>query len=261
MSLNAVLWNESYFLLSPECERSLCLKKRRDTVTVRRELLSVGKVFASSSLSINHTVFMERSGKAGDIASSLKVDSRATQFLMEERHIVLSKRICGFIFFCLITVCNLQKAKAFQWLFFAQWVSVFHFKVNWLFQISLNKNLQSRSKEKKIKYWNIFQNNMWVWFFFSGRDLVLNPVRIEIDSHVCLGRWKTMLLLPPGYQFRNLHSFKIMLFVLFPLETSERTAVTLNMCSHEHESTGEVILSLQCLPCLPGKHTATHKVL
>lgn len=33
------------------------------------------------------------------------------------------------------------------------------------------------------------------------------------------------------------------------------------MCSHEHESRGEAILSLQCLPCLPGKHTATHKML
>lgn len=146
--------------------------------------------------------------------------------------------------------------------FFAQWVSVLHFKVNWLFQISLNKNLQSRSKEKKIKYWNIFQNNM---IFFSRRDLILNPVRIEIESHVYFGRWKAMLFLPPGYQFRNLPNSKIMLFGLFPLETFERTAVTLNMCSHEHESRGEpfleVILSLQCLPSLPGKHTATHKML
>lgn len=147
--------------------------------------------------------------------------------------------------------------------FFAQWVSVFHFKANWLFQICLNKNLQSKSKEKKIKYWNIFQNNMMG--FFSGRDLVLNPVRIEKEFHVCFGIWKAMLLLPPGYQFRNLQSSKIVLFGPFPLETFERTAVTLNMCSHKHESRGglilKVILPLQCLPCLPGKHTPTHKML
>lgn len=44
-----------------------------------------------------------------------------------------------------------------------------------------------------------------------------------------------MLLLPPGYQFKNLDSSKIMLFGLFLLETFERTAVTLNLCSHEHQ--------------------------
>lgn len=101
--------------------------------------------------------------------------------------------------------------------------------------------------------------------FFSGRDLVLNPVRIEKEFHVCFGIWKAMLLLPPGYQFRNLQSSKIVLFGPFPLETFERTAVTLNMCSHKHESRGglilKVILPLQCLPCLPGKHTPTHKML
>lgn len=73
------------FPFCPKCKRSLCLKKRRDTVTVRRWLLSVGKAFASSSLSINQAVFMERSGKASDTASSLQGDSRATQFLMEKK--------------------------------------------------------------------------------------------------------------------------------------------------------------------------------
>lgn len=65
--------------------------------------------------------------------------------------------------------------------------------------------------------------------------MVLNPVKIEARSHVCFGRWKAMLLLPPGYQFKNLDSSKIMLFGLFLLETFERTAVTLNLCSHEHQ--------------------------
>lgn len=72
------------FPFSPKCKRSLCLKKRRDTVTVRGRLLSVGKVFASSSLFINQVVFMKRSGKAGDTASSLQGDSRATWILMEK---------------------------------------------------------------------------------------------------------------------------------------------------------------------------------
>lgn len=79
--------------------------------------MAVGKAFASSSLSINQAVFMERSGKARDTASSLQGDSRAAQLLMEKRHTVLSERICGFVIFCLIIVCNLQKPKAFQWLF------------------------------------------------------------------------------------------------------------------------------------------------
>lgn len=96
-----------------KCKRSLCLKKSRDTVTVRRCLLSVGKAFASSSHSINQAVFMERSGKATDAASSLQGDSRATRFLVEKRHMVLTERICGFAIFCLIIVCNLQKANAF----------------------------------------------------------------------------------------------------------------------------------------------------
>lgn len=70
------------FPFSPKCKRSLCLKKRKDAVTVRGRLLSVGKVSASSSLSINQAGFMERSGKASDTASSLQGDSRATWILM-----------------------------------------------------------------------------------------------------------------------------------------------------------------------------------
>ena len=80
-------------------------------------LLSVGKGFASSLLPINKAVFMERSGKASDTASSLQGDSTVTWILMEKMHIGLTERICRFIVFCLIIVCNLQKAQAFQWLF------------------------------------------------------------------------------------------------------------------------------------------------
>lgn len=92
------------FPFSPKCKRSLCPKKRRDAVTVRGKLLSVGKVFASSSLSINQAVFVERSGKVSDKASSLQGESRATWILMEKMHIVLTQRICSFIVFCLIVI-------------------------------------------------------------------------------------------------------------------------------------------------------------
>lgn len=78
--------------------------------------------------------------------------------------------------------------------FFAQWVSIFHFKVNWLFQISLNKNLQSRSKKRNSNTEISFRIICFVGFF-SGRDLVLNPVRIEIESCICFRRWKAMFLL------------------------------------------------------------------
>lgn len=106
------------FLFSQKCKRPVCLNKRKDAVTVRGRLLSVGMVFASFSLSINQAAFAERSGKASGTASSLQRDSRATRILFEKMYTGFSERIFRFIVFCLISVIY-KKPKHFSG-FFAQ---------------------------------------------------------------------------------------------------------------------------------------------